>query len=258
MTHFIKLEKLTIIILTLNEEDFIEGAIEASSFADEIIVIDSYSTDKTPELVKKYNVVFIQHLFENFSNQRYFAAKHATNNMILFVDADERIPNLLKEEIQNVLKKDELNSGYEIFISGFFMGRRMKHGGFQNNWKLRLFNKRLCWYDESLLVHEKIIVKEGKTVRLKHSMDHYTFRSWNHYIKKKQLYAELQSQELHNKGIKPNAFHFIIKPIYRFLNHYIFRGGFLDGFPGFAVAFGNAYVVATRYIKLWLLCHNMK
>lgn len=252
------MEKLTIIIPTFNEEDFIEGAIETASFADEIIVIDSYSTDKTSELVKKYNIVFIQHKFENFSNQRYFAAKHATNDMILFVDADERIPILLKEEILSVLKKDKINSGYEIFISVFFMGRRMKYGGFQNNWKLRLFNRKLCWYDETLLVHEKIIVKEGKTGRLKHPIEHYTFRSWNHYIKKKQLYAELQSQELYKKDIKFNAFHFVIKPSYRFFYHYIFRGGIFDGFPGFARAFGNAFGVTTRYIKLWLIRHNMK
>jgi glycosyltransferase involved in cell wall biosynthesis len=252
------LEKLTIIIPTFNEEDFIEGAIETASFADEIIVIDSYSTDKTVELVKKYNVVFIQHKFENFSNQRYVAAKHATNTMILFVDADERVPNALKEEILSILKEDVINSGYEIFISVFFMGRQMKYGGFQNNWKLRLFNKKLCWYDETLLVHEKIIVKEGKTVRLKHPIEHYTFRSWNHYIQKKQLYAELQAQELYNKGIKLNAFHFVFKPTYRFLYHYIFRGGFFDGFPGFARAFSSAFGVTTRYIKLWLLHHNMK
>lgn len=252
------MEKLTIIIPTFNEEEFIEGAIETASFADEIIIIDSYSTDKTSELIKKHNVIFIQHKFENFSDQRYFAAKQATNNMILFVDADERIPNLLKEEILTVLKKDDINSGYEIFINVFFMGRRMKYGGFQNNWKLRLFNKKLCWYDETLLVHEKIIVKEGKTGRLKHPMEHYTFRSWNHYIKKKLLYAELQAQELYNKGIKLNAFHFVIKPTYRFINHYIFRGGLFDGLPGFALAFGNAFVVMSRYIKLWLLRNNMK
>lgn len=252
------MKKLTIIIPTFNEEDFIEGAIETASFADEIIVIDSYSTDKTSELVKKYNVIFIQHKFSNFSNQRYFAAKHASNDMILFVDADERISNLLKVEIQGILKMGDLYSGYEILFSNIFMGRRMKYGGFQNSWKLRLFNKRLCWYDEDILVHEKIIVKEGKTGRLKNAMDHYTYRSWNHFIKKKQLYAELQSQELFKKGIKLNAFHFVIKPVYRFLYQYIFRGGFLDGFPGFANAFVNAYGVKTRYIKLWLLRNNMK
>ncbi len=252
------MEKLTIIILTFNEEDYIEGAIESTSFADEVIVLDSYSTDKTSELAQKHNVVFIQNKFENFSNQRYFAAKHATNNMILFVDADERIPNLLKEEIQSVLKKDNHNSAYEIFLSVIFMGRRMKYSCFKNNWHLRLFNKRLCWYDETLLVHEKLIVKEGNTGRLKYPIDHYTYRSWNHYIEKKQLYADLQSQELFKKGVKFYAFHFVIKPTYRLLYQYLLRGGFLDGFPGFASAFGNAYGVMTRYIKLWLLHHNMK
>jgi len=252
------LEKLTIIILTFNEEDFIEEAIESSSFADEIIVIDSYSTDNTPNIVQKFNVVFIQHSFEDFSSQRYLAAKYATNNMILFIDADERVSSSLKKEIQSVLKMDELNSGYEILISNFFMGRQIKYGGFQNNWKLRLFDKRYCWYNENLLVHEKVVVKKGKIGRLNHSINHFPFRSWNHYINKKQLYAELHSQELYKKGMKPNAYHFVIKPIYRFFYHYFFRFGILDAFPGFAMAFGKSYYVCTRYIKLWLLQHNMK
>lgn len=252
------MEKLSIIILTYNEEDYIEDVIETASFADEIIVIDSYSTDKTPVLAQKYNVIFIQNTFENFSKQRYIAANRATNNMILFIDADERISDLLKEEIQGILKLEELNSAYKISFTHIFMGRHMKHGPHKNNYKLRLFNKRLCWYDESLLVHEKIIVKEGKIGRLIHPIIHYSYRSWNNCIKKRQLYAELQALQLYKKRIKPNVFHFVIKPTYRFFNEYFFKAGFLDGFPGFASAFKNANYVGTRYIKLWLLYHNMK
>lgn len=251
------MEKLTVIILTYNEEDYIEGAIETASFADEIIVLDSYSSDKTPIISQKHNVKFIQHKFENFSSQRLYASKFAEYNMILFLDADERIPILLREEIQNILMKNESVAAYKILFSQFFMGRQMKHGSYRNNWKIRLFNKRLCWYDETKLVHEKIIVKEGKTICLTHPIIHYGYRSWNHCINKKQTYAELQAQQLYKMQLKPNFFHFVIKPIYRFLNEYIFRAGFLDGFQGFASAFMNANYVGSRYIKLWLLYHKM-
>lgn len=252
------MEKLSVIILTFNEEDYIEGAIETASFADEIIIVDSYSTDKTPLLAQKHNVIFIQHPFENFSKQRFIAANKTTNDMILFIDADERISKLLKEEIQGVLKLKDPKSAYKILFSHIFMGRLMKHGPYKNNFKLRLFNKRLCWYDESKLVHEKIFVKVGKTGSLLHPIIHHSYRSWDNCIKKIQFYAELQAQQLFKKQIKPNAYHFVLKPTYRFLNEYIFGAGFLDGFPGFASAYKNAYYVGTRYIKLWLLNNNLK
>lgn len=252
------MEKLSVIIITFNEEDFIEGAIETASFADEIIVMDSYSTDKTSELVKNKNIVFIQHEFENFSQQRYIASKYATHNMILFIDADERIPDALREEIQIILKLDEINSAYKIMFSHIFMGKKIKYGYNKTKAKIRLFNKNKCSYDETKLVHEKIIVKEGEIGKLKNPIIHYTYRSWNHIIKKRNQYAKLQAEQLYKKGIKPNAFHFIIKPTYRFVNEYIFKAGFLNGFPGFAEAFANSYYVMTRYIKLWLLHHNMK
>lgn len=252
------MQKLSIIILTYNEEDYIEGAIESAIFADEIIVVDSYSTDNTPTLIQKHDVVFIQHKFNDFSSQRFFAAEHASNTMILFLDADERISDLLKVEIQNVLNIENPKTAYKILFSHIFMGRQMKYGSYGNSWKLRLFNKNLCWYNEKVLVHEKIIVMEGKTGRLKHPIIHYGYRSWNHSIKKRQHYAELQAQQLFNKQIKPNIFHFVIKPIYRFFNEYFLRAGFLDGFPGFASAYMNANYVGTRYIKLWLLYRKMK
>jgi len=251
-------EKLSVIIITLNEEEFIEGAIETARFADEIIIMDSYITDKTSELIKNKNIIFKQNKFENFTKQLYIASQYATNDMILFIDADERIPIMLREEIQSVLKMEEPKSAYKVLFSHIFMGKRLKHGTNKNNWKLRLFNKKSCWYDETRLVHEKIIVINGEIGKLTHPIIHYTYRSWNHCINKKNHYAELQAQQLFKKGIKPNAFHFIIKPASRFVNQYFLKAGFLDGFPGFAGAFINSYYVMTRYIKLWLLHHSME
>ena len=252
------MEKLSVIIITFNEEEFIEGAIESASFADEIIVMDSYSTDKTSELVKNKNVVFIQNKFENFAKQRYEASKYATHNMILFLDADERITDPLREEILSVLKMKEIDSAYKILFSHIFMGKQMKYGHNGNNYKIRLFNKNKCWFDETKLVHEKIIITEGEIGKLKSPIIHYNYRSWNHLVKKKNHYASLQAVQLYKKGLKPNIFHFAIKPAYRFINQYFFRAGFLDGFPGFSSAFINSYYVMTRYIKLWLLHNNIK
>ena len=252
------MEKLSIIILTFNEEDYIEEAISTASFADEIIVVDSFSTDKTAEIAQNCNVIFIQNEFDNFSKQRYVAVKQARNNMILFLDADERIPYLLKEEIQEVLALGKQKSAYKILFSHVFMGQVMKYGAFCKNRKLRLFNKKLCWYDETLLVHEKLIVKKGEIGGLTNPIIHQTYRSLKHTIMKKQLYSELQAKQLYKQKIKPNFFHFIIKPMYRFVNQYFFRAGFLDGFKGFACAYINSCYVMNRYIKLWLMNNNME
>lgn len=251
------MEKLTIIILSFNEEDFIEEAINSASFADEIIVVDSLSGDKTKEIVEKLGVILIEKKFEDFSSQRLFAALRSTHDMILFVDADERISDSLHKEIQDILKSNRILSAYEISFKHIFMGRQM-NSGFKKNWKLRLFNKKLCWYDESRLVHEKLIVKTGKIGRLKNPIIHHTYRSWDHYTQKKQLYSELQAKQLFLKGVKPNVFHFTIKPMHRFFHQYFFKFGFLNGFQGFVGAFINASFVMSRYIKLWLLYHKMK
>jgi hypothetical protein len=120
-----------------------------------------------------------------------------------------------------------------------------------------LVDKRYCWCDEKLLVHEKIVVQQGNIGYLKNPINHFPYRSWNHFIEKKQYYAKLQAKQLVEQGIKPNAYHFIIKPTFRFLNQYLFKGGFLDGFPGLANAIGNAYGVLSRYINLRLLIKNM-
>jgi len=251
------MEKLTIIILTFNEEDNIEEAISTANFADEIIVIDSFSTDKTAEFAQKYNVNFIQNKFEDFTKQRYEAAKQARNNMILFLDADERIPILLKDEIQRELALDNQKSAYKILFSHIFMGKAMKNGFFRKKRKLRLFNKNLCWYDETLLVHEKLLVKKGEIGKLTNPIIHHTYRSLKHTIMKKQFYSELQAKQLYKQKVKPNFFHFVIKPSYRFVNQYFFRGGFLYGYQGFFSAFINSCYVMNRYIKLWLMNNNM-
>lgn len=252
------MEKLSVIILTFNEEAYIEDAIASVDFADEIIVMDSFSTDKTPLLVKNKNVVFIQNEFKNFSDQRFLASKYASNNMILFIDADERVSNSLRDEIQVLLNNNEQKSAYKVMFSNIFMGKELKHGHYKGNRKIRLFNKNKCWYDESKLVHEKIVIKDGDIGNLKNPIIHYNYRYWNHFIVKKNQYAELQAEQLFKKGIRPNIFHFIVKPTYRFFNQFIFRAGFLDGFPGFASAYISSYYVMSRYIKLWLLHHNMK
>ncbi|MCF6288911.1 MAG: glycosyltransferase family 2 protein [Proteobacteria bacterium] len=248
--------KITAIIPTYNEEKHIANAIESVSFADEIIVIDSFSTDKTVEIVKESSINLIQRKFDDFSSQKNHAILKAKHQWIFVLDADERVTPKLKEEILQTIKKDSNIVAYWVFRTYHFMGRRIKYGGWQRDKVIRLFKKNECKYD-GRLVHEEIETF-GKISFLKNKLEHYSYNGFDHYIYKLNQYAWLQAKALHKKGKKVNLFHILLKPAFRFFKQYIIRLGFLDGFPGFVSAFLQAYGVLTRYIKLWLLYRALK
>lgn len=248
--------KITAIIPTFNEEIHIEEAIKSVSFADEIIIIDSYSTDNTVALIKRHKVTLIQRVFDDFSSQKNYAIGQATHDWIFVLDADERVTEFLREEIlQTVLNKEE-SVAYWIYRSNIFMNREIKYSGWQNDKVIRLFNKEYCKYNGKL-VHEEITAK-GKVGFLKNKLEHYSYKNFDTVILKRNKYAQLQAESLYKKGVTPNLFHFLIKPAFRFFKHYIIQKGFLDGFQGFIISFMYCYTVLVRYIKLWLLIRKMK
>lgn len=248
--------KITAIIPTYNEEDFIEDAIKSVSFADEIIVIDSYSTDNTVVLAKKHNIRLIQRVFDDFSTQKNFAIDQASNDWIYILDADERVTPSLREEILKAVKSPKEFVGFYVYRTFYFIGRKMKYSGWQRDKVVRLFLKKHCRYNGKL-VHETIIT-EGKLGYFETKLEHYSYRGFDHYINKLNQYAWLQAQQLQRNGIKVGVFHILIKPLTRFFIHYFIRLGFLDGFPGFVISVTQSYAVLTRYIKLWLLNHKLK
>lgn len=248
--------KITAIIPTFNEEIHIEEAIKSVDFADEIIVIDSFSTDNTVQLIKKYNVVLIQRIFDDFSSQKNFAIEQAKYNWICVLDADERITKPLRDEILLQVSINNKEVAFWVYRSNIFMNRKIKYSGWQNDKVVRLFKKDSCRYNGKL-VHEEIYAN-GKIGFLKNKMLHYSYKNFDTVISKRNKYAKLQAIALHNKGKTPNLFHFFVKPFFRFFKHYIVRRGFLDGFPGFIIAFMYVYTVFVRYVKLWLLINKMK
>ncbi|MEN8187742.1 MAG: glycosyltransferase family 2 protein [Bacteroidota bacterium] len=247
---------LTAIIPTFNEEIHIEEALESVSFADEIIVIDSYSTDKTVELVKKHKVRLLQRKFDDFSSQKNFAIEKATHDWVFILDADERIPKALKEEILQTVNSHNEEVAYWIYRTTNYMGKDIKYSGLQNDKVIRLLKKEYCRYD-GLLVHEEIEA-EGKVGFLENKIKHYSYKGIDNIIYKRNKFAQLQAQALFNQGKKPSLFHFIIKPPFRFIKHFILQRGFLDGFQGFMISSVYSYTVFMRYVKLWLLNHNLK
>ena len=250
------MKKITAIIPTLNEEIHIKEAIKSVSFADEIIVIDSFSTDKTVEIAEKLNVRIIKRKFDDFSTQKNFAIEKASNDWIYILDADERVTPGVKEEILNAIKNPKDNVGFYVRRTFFFMDRKINYGGCQRDKVVRLFLKEFCKYNGSP-VHETITAK-GKLGFFKNKIDHFSFKNYDHYISKMNHYGALRGKEFHEKGKKVNLYHLLIKPPARFIIHYFIRLGFLDGFAGYVFAKSQAYGVYTRYVKLSLLNKEIK
>lgn len=242
---------LTVIMPTYNEEAYVEAALRSVSFADEIIVIDSFSTDRTPEIAKKYSSMLLQRTFDNFSNQKNFALEKAKGDWILFLDADERITYPLQREIKIAMESDQC-AGYKLSFPHFFMNRFLYH---HRSDVLRLVKREGTHYTG--LVHEKLVVS-GKIGKLKNPVLHFTYKGLEHYIQKRESYAWFQAEQLQQKGKKATLFLLCTKPAFRFFSSYFLKGGFKDGIPGLTISAVNAYGVFSRYVKLLLLQRGMR
>lgn len=242
---------ITAIIPTLNEQDFIEDAIASVSFADEIIVIDSYSSDKTIDLAKKHSVRILQREFDNFSSQKNFAINQSKNDWIFVLDADERVSMDLKNEITQAVIDPGDQVGFFIYRIFYFMDERIRFGGWQTDKVMRLFNKNYCSYDGKL-VHEKIAYK-GKAGFLSHKLDHFSYQDFEQYWGKLEFYAQLQAKELIQDQKKIHFGYKLFKPGFRFFVHYIIRLGFLDGQKGYTLAKLHAHAVNQRYLQMDLI-----
>ena len=243
-------EKLSILVITFNEVANIDTLLKSISFADEIIVVDSYSTDGTFEALQKYNKVkVVQRKFKNFSDQRNFSASLAAHKWVLFVDADERISSDLQIEIL-----DSINNPSDIRIFGmyrkmYFNDTLLKYGGYQTEKIYRLYHTAFARYNPNRLVHE-VLEMNSKPKLLKNKIIHYSYSSDDDYKKKLTKYAVLRAQELKNKGVKPLLYLFYIKPAFRFFKMFFIRFGFLDGGKGFKMAKLSAFGVRQRYVEL--------
>ena len=242
--------KITALAITLNEEENVKQYVESLSFADEIIFVDSNSTDKTVEIAESLGVKVIQRDFDNFSNQRNFAISQAKNDWITFFDLDEIVTPELNAEIVSVTSSTSDCVAYYVKRNFHFMGKRIKFGGWQSDKAIRVFNKKHCKYNG--LVHETVVAN-GKVGYLKERVNHFSYRSFDNYNDKLNLYSKLQAESLYVKNKRPNAYHFFIRPKYRFVWQYFYRLGFMDGKEGFILAYVHAFSVFKRYLQLWMM-----
>ncbi len=249
------MQKLTAIIPTGNEVHNIEEVIASVDFADEILVVDSFSTDGTYEKALKLATKVIRRDYEYSASQKNWAIPQANYEWILLVDADERVTPELKEEIIKILNnKNNEYVGYWIGRMNHFMGERVHYSGWRNDKVIRLFKRDSCAYQDKY-VHSEIIAN-GKVGLLKNKLYHNSYVSFDSYLEKMNRYAWWQAKDYDQKTGKLTPYHFIIKPFWGFFKHYIVQSGFRDGVVGLVIAYIQGYVVFMRYTKLWLLRRN--
>jgi glycosyltransferase involved in cell wall biosynthesis len=236
-------------IITFCKEDLIEDCLKSVKWADEIIVVDSHSTDKTVDICRKYTDKVYQREWTGFRDQRNYTMGLANYEWILFIDSDERIPSELYKEIQLHLR-DGSNKwdGFHFPRQTYYMGKWINHGEWYPSYCLRLYRKdKGHWINEP---HERLELN-GKAKYLKNHMLHYTYRDLSEQLETIDKYTESFSVERDKEDIKYITFQLIFRPFFRFIRGYFFRRGFLDGIPGLVAAITTSFYVFMKYAKLW-------
>ena len=243
--------QISVIITTNNEADNIEAALQSVQWADEIMVVDSFSEDNTVELAKKYTNFVVQRAYQGPANQKNWAISQVKYPWVLILDADERVPPVLKSEIQQLLQQKHISKdAYWIRRQNYFMGKKIRYSGWQSDAVIRLIKRDVCRYNDKQ-VHEKIDTQGIEVGRLQQSLNHYTFKNTVHFVAKMNRYGVWSGRDYAVKIPKVTYFHLFIKPIFRFFKHYLLRLGFLDGKEGFIISVLMAWTVFLRYVEIY-------
>ena len=247
--------KITATIITLNEAGNIREAIQAVDWADEVLVIDSESTDSTREIAQECGARVIVNPWPGFSKQKQFAVDAAKNDWIFSLDADERLSPELRSSVAE-LKKDEskLADGYRVARRAFYMGRWITGGGWYPDYQLRLFNRRRGRWRERL-IHESVIMDEGARVEtLSGDLLHYSMRDPEHHRQMiDERYAPLGAQQMFNEGKRTSRLQVATAGPLAFLRSFVLKGGFRDGQAGLTIAKMAAYHAWLKHSKLYEL-----
>lgn len=242
---------LSIIIITKNEQANIADCIKSVSFADEVIVLDSGSTDQTTSIARDLGAkVYHTTHWPGFGPQKNKALSLATKEWVLSIDADERVSPELAKQIQEVLK-NPIADAYSVTRLSCFGGRWMRHSGWWPDRIVRLFNKEKAHF-KNVAVHESLIVN-GSIKELNGHLIHYPYDSFERLINKVNQYSTAAAQQLHAKNKKISLLGIGMKALWTFIRLYVIRKGFLDGKQGFILASVAAFGSFLRYSKLWFL-----
>ena len=240
---------LSVCIITFNEEDNIARCLKSLSFADEIIVIDSGSTDKTEKIIHKFkNIRLLKRKFDNYVNQKNFGIKKASHDWVLALDADETVPPELASELVSVLSTPIFDA-YEIPRITRYMNKWIRHGGWYPDFQTRLFKKKEGLFT-GILVHEKVKTN-GTLGKLRNPLRHYSYKNIADHINFINKYSDLTAKEKQLQGKSSGVLLAFFEGVWKFFSMYILKRGFLDGKEGFILAVFGFFYNFLKYIKLF-------
>jgi (heptosyl)LPS beta-1,4-glucosyltransferase len=243
--------QLAAVILTLNEEQHICDCIDSVQWADEVVVFDSFSTDRTVELAKQMSARVVQHRFENYGTQRDAALRAVDAEWVLFVDADERVTSDLATEIRAKLVQTE--RGWWIPRHNYLFGRLTLGAGWYPDYQLRLLHRASARYDPGRPVHEEVLL-DGAAGHLENPLTHYNYRDVAQFIAKQQKYTYFEAGIRFDKGMKPKPWTYVTAPIRQFWWRFVTLGGYRDGLHGLRLSTLMAYFELQTWLcvrKKW-------
>ncbi len=246
------MQKLTVTVITRNESPHIAAALESVNWADEIIVVDSESTDDTVEIAGRYTSRVVVRPWPGYVAQKNFAAAQATHDWILSLDADERVSAGLRDEIRRMLAEPMTATGYRIPRVTFHLGRWIRSTDWYPDYQLRLYDRRRAQW-AGRYVHESVHT-DGHVATLRGELQHYAYRDLAHHVETMDRYTALAARQMFEDGRRANWIDILVVPRLTFFRNYILRGGFRDGMVGLIISAMNAYYVSVKFAKLWELC----
>ncbi len=232
--------KISAVIIAFNEERNIDDAIQSVKWADEILVVDSESTDRTREIADDLGARVIVQPWLGFARQKQFATNQAANDWVFSLDADERVSDRLKSEIEKLRDAESKADGYSIPRLSVYMGREIRHGGWYPDRQLRLFDRRKGkWKD--VAVHESFQLADGTAGKLNGDIIHFSVENAAHHHRMiGERYAPLAAKQMFDDGKRTNVLRIVTSGWIAFIRSYFLKLGFLDGFPGFCIAYFSA------------------
>ena len=242
------MNRISATIITLNEESDLPQCLESLSWVDEIIVVDSGSTDGTVDIARRAGAHVYQEPWRGYGAQKNYAMSLCKGQWILNIDADEVVTAELKNEILAEIQSSRAASGYQVARKTFYLGRWIRYGGWYPNYVTRLCRAQMAQWTEPH-VHEELKV-QGELRRLKHPLLHYTFSDISDQIRTNMKYASQGAQALKSRGGSQSLIKLLLKPLGKFLECYIFKRGFLDGLPGFIIAINAAHSMFLKFAYL--------
>jgi glycosyltransferase involved in cell wall biosynthesis len=248
-----KRQRCSVTVITFNEESNLRACLESVSWADEIIIVDSNSTDATLDIAREFTSAVYVNPWPGWKRQKNFAIGQATHDWIFSIDADERVTPELAKEIERILENPR-QTGYAFPRKNYFLGKWMRHGGWHPDSVLRLFRKD-CGEFGGTDPHDRVILKTGKAELIPLPLTHFTYKSFRHYISKQFPYADATAREIVGRKGKrfPGPLGIFFKPAWKFLEIYLVKRGFLDGTHGLIAALGATYTTYLKQTRIWEL-----